>query len=694
MNNDIKIYEGIPVKMIPNYSNNKSTLELSIKNILKTENKQFLNILITNINQLQLIGECYTFCKIGITGITLEQKKLLAQYYSNRLLIVDEKINNSYIDIIICNNNELLKKLISNNYIKYIYTIDTQNLNLNYYKKYISNIQNSYFYINRLNVNTYQQIYLNNNQNNQDFYVIQNILKKKNNNNNNKIANDIIKNQKVITNNITNTIAIILPYYNNQITTCKLLKTLQWYSNNKKYKITVILISDGSKQEISLNIIDKCKKYKNIKLEFIFNDNRCGYIKSVNKGIKKALQDNFNFIVLMHNDIQVSYNWLQLIDNIKDNTVCTCPITNSIYDKYQNIKYIRNNNILQNFPQSFQKCKTLTINEKLEIYKNKNIKLNQNFFIPNFFCIAFHANVFKQFGLLNEKYNQGFGENIELIKKIFNSNYNIQFMPSIYIPHIGRNTFKDLYDLKQFNIQAEARQYINNIAINLNFNKKKYKVIYTCITNNYDCLKHTVYNQEEFDYIFFGQNNDNIEQPWKFIDINPLKQVIGTDNPIKVARFFKTHPHLFFKNYEQSLWIDGNIDIITDPNNIFEIFLQDQHMLISNHPQRNSIYSQAQVCKVMNKDTKQNIDRLLEYFNKEGFKDQSGLVQSGLILRRHKNIECIKLMEFWWNIIKKYSCRDQLSFSFCIQKLNINVLRISWNIFNNKYIKWNGIHGK
>lgn len=694
MYNDIEIYEGIPIKMIPNYSYNKNTLEKSIKNILKNENKQYLNILITNINQLQLIGECYSFCKIGITGITLQQKKFLAQYYSNRVLIVDENINNSYIDIIICNNNDLLKKIIINNYIKYIYTINTKQLALNHYKKYISNIQNSFFYINRLNINTYKQIYFNK-QDNQNIQYIQNIKKiNKENKNNNIILNDI-KNQQLQYNNFNiNFISIIIPYYNNQIATCKLLKTLQWYSNIKKYKINVILISDGTNQEISLNIIDKCKKYKNITLEFIFNDKRQGYIKSTNKGIKKALEIKSNYIVLMHNDIQVSFNWLQLIENINENTVCTCPITNSLYDTFQNIKYIRNNNILQNFPQSFQKCKTLTINQKLAVYKNKNIKLTQDYFIPNFFCIAFHAKIFKQFGLLNEKYGQGFGENIELIKNILNSGYNIQFMPSVYIPHIGRNTFKDLYDIKQFEIQAKARQYINNIAINLNFNKNKSKVIYTCITNNYDILKHTIYNQEEFDYIFFGQSDQNIEYPWKFIDINPLKNVIGTENPIKIARFFKTHPHLFFKNYQQSLWIDGNIDIITDPNNIFEIFLQDQYMLISNHPQRNSVYSEAQVCKVMKKDTYQNIDKLLEYFNKEGFKDQSGLVQSGLILRKHKNKECIKLMEFWWKIIKEYSCRDQLSFSFCIQKLNTNILRINWNIFNNKYIKWNGIHGK
>lgn len=678
----VQVYKGWPVEMRFNNSDIAGTLQSSFKNIFKLQKKQFLSVLITDINQLQLINQCYKICHIGITGITLEQKKLLSMYYSNRVLIVDQTIKNSFIDILICDNNDLLKKLISNNYIKYIYTINTTSLTLNHYRKYLSTIANSFLYINRITPQAYKQIHFNNKQQNIELPTRKQIIKE-----------NIQQKKQVISNNVINkSVAIIIPYYNNQNITIKLLKTLQWYSKSQ-YKIKVFLISDGSKYQISDQIRKACKKFKNYILQFIFNDNRLGYIKSTNKGIKRALQENFNYIVLMHNDIQVSYNWLSLIDNIKDDVIASCPITNCILDKKQNVKYIRENKVLQNFPQSFQKCKTLTINEKLAIYKNKNIQLNENNFIPNFFCVAFHSKAFKQIGLLNQVYNYGFGENYQFIKKLFSVGYKIQFMPSVYIPHIGRNTFKDFYEIKQFNKNVEIKEYINKIAVDLNFSKKKSKVIYTCITNNYDILKHSIYNTEQFDYVFFGQTNQNLEQPWQFIDIKPMKDIICTDDPIKIARFFKTHPHLFFRNYEQSLWIDGNIDIITDPNNIFNIFLDQEYMLICDHPQRNSIYSEAQICKSMNKDTEQNIDRMLQYFNKEGFKDQSGLVQSGIILRRHKNKQCINLMQYWWKIIKQYSCRDQLSFSFCIQKLQSNILRIDWNLISNKYIKWNGIHG-
>lgn len=685
---NVQVYAGTPVHMHNNKSLSKYTLQSSIRNIKKYENKQYLNILITNIEYLELLGDVISFCRVGITGIDIQQKKILAQFYSNRVLIVDQSINNSYIDIVITENKVLLNKLIHKNYIKYIYSIN-QKFPLQYYKAYQTIFSHIYFHINRLGVDAYKQIEFKLDKSKPN---ASNIIA----NTDKKIKQNVI--QKPQIENIAylcnkNTVSLIIPYLNNQLVTIKLLKSIQRYSKNSIYKINIILISDHSNQQKNNAILNQIKKYKFLTYQFILNQKRLGYIKSINKGITKALQNESQYIVLMHNDIQVSYNWQNLLLNLKNNIVATCPLTNSQYNTQQNFRYIRTNKILQNFPQSFQKCKTLTINEKLEIYKNKNILLNKQTFIPDFFCIAFKAQIFKHLGLLDQSFGQGFGQNIDFIYKIYNNNYNIAFIPSVYIPHIGRTTFKDLYPVKQLNKQIALRLKLNKFNISLNNQKSKKRVIYTCITKNYDNLKHSVYNTEQFDYIYFGQKNQNIPQPWKFINIQPFLDGIGTSDPIKIARFFKTHPHLFFRNYEQSLWIDGNIDIITDPANLFDLFLDQQYIMIPRHPQRTSVYAEAQVCKAMNKDTDENINNIIKYLNQNDFKDQTGLVQSGIILRKHNNVKCKLLMENWWKLILRYSCRDQLSFNYCLQKSKQNILIIDWNIFNNKYIKWNGKHG-
>ena len=691
----IQKYQVTPIQMLNNKSLSKYTLENSIQNIKKQQKKNYLNILITNIEYLELFGNCISFCKIGITGISLQQKKIITEFYSNRVLIVDQSIKNAYIDIIITENKDLLNILIHKNYIKYIYAINNK-FTLQYYKIYQSSIPNSYFYINRLGIDAYKklQFKLDNINSNQKIKQEYNLQQNININKEIKVQQkkNIIKQKQYLSDK--NTVSLIIPFYNNQKVTIKLLKTIQRYSVNSKYKINIILISDGSEQKIVLSILNQLKKYKNIKYQILINQKRLGYIKSINIGIKKALQNQSQYIMLMHNDIQVSYNWQDLISNINSQVIGTCPLTNSIYDLQQSIKYIRANNILKDFPPSFQKCKTLTINEMLSKYKNKNIQLSKQTFIPNFFCIAFDAEIFNKLGLLDQSFGQGFGQNINFLYKIYNSGYKINFIPSVYIPHIGRTTFKDLYKINEFEEQVKIRQNLNKFSINLNNEKKKKKVIYTCITNNYDSFpKHTIYNTQQFDYILFGQNLQNIQKPWIYVDISQFKNGIKTNNPVKIVRFFKTHPHLFFRNYQQSIWIDENINIIVDPSNISQLLPENEYLLIPQHSTHKSVYTYAQVCKVENKDQHKNIDKILKFLNQNNFKDSTPLVQSYIIIRKHNNINCKKLMENWWKLIFKYSQIDQLSFNYCLQKSCQQIISIDQNIINNKYIKQNSKHG-
>jgi hypothetical protein len=56
---------------------------------------------------------------------------------------------------------------------------------------------------------------------------------------------------------------------------------------------------------------------------------------------------------------------------------------------------------------------------------------------------------------------------------------------------------------------------------------------------------------KDFDYVCFTtkDNMQNIPHPWQAFNIEGLNYLIGTKDPIKIARWFKTHPHMFFRNY-------------------------------------------------------------------------------------------------------------------------------------------------
>ena len=75
-----------------------------------------------------------------------------------------------------------------------------------------------------------------------------------------------------------------------------------------------------------------------------------------------------------------------------------------------------------------------------------------------------------------------------------------------------------------------------------------------------------------------------------------------------------------------------------------------------------------------------------EFLITEGFPKDVGLVQSNVLVRKHKEKTCINLMEQWWEFIKTKSKRDQVSFNYLIWKNHLTYSYIKWNDINNKYI--------
>nr|MBQ0091006.1 hypothetical protein [Candidatus Enterousia merdequi] len=93
--------------------------------------------------------------------------------------------------------------------------------------------------------------------------------------------------------------------------------------------------------------------------------------------------------------------------------------------------------------------------------------------------------------------------------------------------------------------------------------KNKIGVIYTCITGEYDNLiQHKCVNNN-FDYVCFTDNKkllqSGIVNGWV---IKKLKYNKSDD--IRNARWHKIHPEKLFSQYDYSIWIDGNLNILND----------------------------------------------------------------------------------------------------------------------------------
>ena len=217
---------------------------------------------------------------------------------------------------------------------------------------------------------------------------------------------------------------------------------------------------------------------------------------------------------------------------------------------------------------------------------------------------------------------------------------------------------------------------------------KNDKVIYTCITNNYDKLIPPRVYFKGYDFICFC--DEEMLDPYWTVKLIPEK--IRQYSSVKQQRYIKTHPHEFFKDYEYSIWVDANVEVLADPTELIKTI--KSAVAIPQHPIRRCIYGEGKECIKLQKDTAENINKQLDRYREEKFPKNFGLVQSNIVIRKHNDSGCIKLMEDWWAEIEKGSHRDQLSFNYALWKNpDVTFEFLDKALYKSKWFNWRVKHG-
>ena len=207
------------------------------------------------------------------------------------------------------------------------------------------------------------------------------------------------------------------------------------------------------------------------------------------------------------------------------------------------------------------------------------------------------------------------------------------------------------------------------------------KIIYTTIFGGYDDItKPTLPNN--WDWKCFSEENSI-----------PLY----TDNT-RNAKKFKVLPHRYLEDYEYSIFIDGNMYVVGNVDELIEKYLSDSNIAFFDHNKnrmdpRDCIYDEYNAIMDLGKnDPNQNFkdnpqvmyDQVKRYQD-EGYPSHNGLITGMVILRRHNEKDCIRVMEDWWTEIKYGSKRDQLSFNYVAWKNNTKFNYMDGDSRNNEY---------
>jgi len=176
-------------------------------------------------------------------------------------------------------------------------------------------------------------------------------------------------------------------------------------------------------------------------------------------------------------------------------------------------------------------------------------------------------------------------------------------------------------------------------------------IIYTAIFNRYDHLNEYTTTCPKICYT---------DQPIE----SRTWEVRRVEHDSKIYRKIKIMPHLFLPDHDRSVWIDGHLLPLM---NVEEFAKDKEGYWLMKHPARNCIYEEANACIQMRKDNPKIIQRQVARYRQDLYPVNNGLVATGVLIRDN-NPAYTALAEQWWEEVRVYSVRDQISFNYVAHK--------------------------
>jgi len=191
------------------------------------------------------------------------------------------------------------------------------------------------------------------------------------------------------------------------------------------------------------------------------------------------------------------------------------------------------------------------------------------------------------------------------------------------------------------------------------------------------------------DYICFTDDPDLTSRHWQIRKIDSSE--LG---PVKTSKMVKILAHEFVGEYAESLYIDNTVELKIPVATIFSYLQKSISPLICfRHPDRDCIYEEAKVVAEIGYDDADVIDRQMERYRALGYPSHAGLIAGSALLRSHHDPLLVSMMRSWFEEVRSYSYRDQLSFNFVARKYQFEPSYFVGSVTNNSLLEWPVVAG-
>lgn len=248
-----------------------------------------------------------------------------------------------------------------------------------------------------------------------------------------------------------NKIFIIVLHFGDEAVTNQCLKSIF----NTRLDFEQLIIVDNSRNFI----LSEDLKNKN-KIKIIQNKENLGFAGGVNVGIKIALSDNANYILLLNNDTFVKEDFLKKLigfSNQFENAGIVAPA----------IKFKKNGKVIYDIGGKINKLFGRTTHEEVHRIQNKNEKIVD---YVSGCCMLIKNDAFKNIGLFDERFFLYY-EDVDFCLRAKDRGFLTYVVPGVYIEHelsksVGKVSSLAVYHQTKSALLFGKKHFRNAIFLN------------------------------------------------------------------------------------------------------------------------------------------------------------------------------------------------------------------------------------
>lgn len=195
-------------------------------------------------------------------------------------------------------------------------------------------------------------------------------------------------------------------------------------------------------------------------------------------------------------------------------------------------------------------------------------------------------------------------------------------------------------------------------------------LVYTCVVAAYDRVFPPVRIEDGIDYVVITEDASLQVPGWRTQVVDAAR----FHSTRAANRHYKMLAHQLLPGYDASVYVDGNVRVLGPLSVLVEEFLATGAALgIYRHPLRQTIAEEIAACEHADKLVGSELAREeFASYRADGFPDDVGLVEAGVLLKNHSHPQLTPAMTLWWSLFERYETRDQFSLPYVLWKTKIS----------------------